>query len=71
MNEIIIAASPPAITAGMNGQFSIVESAADTYAPIAIKPACPNENNPVKPVKSDSPKTTIILIPQRISIPSK
>jgi len=63
------AAKPPQVIPTMNGSPSFAVTIAEVYAPIAMNPACPNENIPVNPVSMHSPNTAMTFIPHSIIIP--
>jgi hypothetical protein len=56
-------------SANMNGTPNFIVMVAAVYAPMAMNPACPKENIPVKPVSRESPRTVIKFIPDKIKIP--
>ena len=54
-----VAAIVPQTKPILIGKPVLFTTKADTYAPIAINPACPIEKRPVKPVRIDTPKMAI------------
>src|SRR5262249_37164408 len=60
--------TPPAASAVTQPLPTCSENMAEVYAPIAMKPACPMENCPVKPLMRLSDTASTMLIPHSTMI---